>query len=37
MDSHIKNLNLNLEMLKWIQGETNVTRDLWLEKEKIVR
>ena len=23
MDSHIKNLNLNLEMLKWIQGETN--------------
>ena len=37
MDSHIKNLNLNLEMIKWVQQEKNSATDQWLQEGDFTR
>ena len=37
MDSHIKNLNLNLEMIKWVQQERNSATDQWLQEGDFTR
>lgn len=32
MDTHVKNLNLNLEMIKWVQQEKRSTINQWLDE-----